>query len=425
MANNATKKDNQFDAFETQDSDEDYLPPPSGLSYKQGRMKMKTRSPQKLKKPDYYRPVSNTNQDSPKASDAAPQDDILFPKTTGLSSADYIEDGNCAKKPNFHNKPSRKPPTILLRDTFIPAKKDLRGNFELKRKYQYDKKMRLDAKYAHDKKKQKQTNNLTLEAVTAAAIKTKVHETTNEGGGNTNLISSSIVHQTDKHLKMKKVQLPISNKEFPFGTLVSICGSNLDPERFEWKSYPPTFYGVVQDPSHYDLNEELEPNEDEELVEFVLAGEYKWLNKSKPNTTQKVVKTQNLTLMDYAPSTRIDRLHHTAEGYKRNFFADPGGWKIRRFKEVCDGCGCHFCYFANKKEELKAMMVKVSTGTTKPNNEKRYECYSRAISIVCPESRAKGVRIRLGKCFYDYVRGAFPDPEYKGFRFSDDRSDDV
>ena len=183
MANNPKKKDNQFDAFETQDSDEDYLPPPSGLSYKQGRMKMKTRSPQKLKKPDYYRPVSNTNQDSPKASDAAPQDDILFPKTTGLSSADYIEDGNCAKKPNFHNKPSRKSPTILLRDTFIPAKKDLRGNFELKRKYQYDKKMRLDAKYAHDKKKQKQTNNLTLEAVTAAAIKTKLHEYNNEGGG--------------------------------------------------------------------------------------------------------------------------------------------------------------------------------------------------------------------------------------------------
>ena len=28
MANNPKKKDNQFDAFETQDSDEDYLPLP-------------------------------------------------------------------------------------------------------------------------------------------------------------------------------------------------------------------------------------------------------------------------------------------------------------------------------------------------------------------------------------------------------------
>ena len=153
MANNATKKDKQIDAFETQDSDDDYLPPSSGLFYKQGGNKMKTRSPQKLKKPDYYRPVSNTNQVFTKASDAAPKDDTLFAKTTGLSSVDYIEDGKCTKKPNFHKKPSRKSPTILLRETFIPTKQDLRGNFELKRKYQYDKKMRLDAKYAHDKKK--------------------------------------------------------------------------------------------------------------------------------------------------------------------------------------------------------------------------------------------------------------------------------
>ena len=90
---------------------------------------------------------------------------------------------NVPKKSNFHKKTSRKSPTILLRDTFIPTKQDLRGNFELKRKYQYDKKMRMDAKYAHDKKKQKQTNNLTLEAVTAAAIKTKLHPHNNEGGG--------------------------------------------------------------------------------------------------------------------------------------------------------------------------------------------------------------------------------------------------
>ena len=63
-------------------------------------------------------------------------------------------------------------------------------------------------------------------------------------------------------------------KEFPFGTLVSICGSKLDPERFEYKSYPPSFYGVIQNPDQYDEDKGLDTNETEELVEFVLAGEY-------------------------------------------------------------------------------------------------------------------------------------------------------
>ena len=104
MANNATKKDKQIDAFETQDSDDDYLPPPSGLLYKQGGNKMKTRSPQKLKKPDYYRPVTNTPQDFTKVSDAGALDDTLFAKTTGLSAVDYIENDKCTKKIKLSQK---------------------------------------------------------------------------------------------------------------------------------------------------------------------------------------------------------------------------------------------------------------------------------------------------------------------------------
>ena len=159
MANNATNNDKHSNASETQYSDDDYLPPPSGLLYKQGGNKMKTRSPQQLKKPDYYRPVTDTHQDFTKVCNVGALDDdaksnsnTLFTKTTGLASMHSDEDGKCSKKPNFHKQPSRKSPTILLRDTFIPTKQDLKGNFELKRKYEYDKKMLLDAKYAHDKR---------------------------------------------------------------------------------------------------------------------------------------------------------------------------------------------------------------------------------------------------------------------------------
>ena len=129
----------------------------------------------------------------------------------------------------------------------------------------------------------------------------------------------------DKHLKQKKIDQPCSKKEFPFGTRVSICGSKLDPERFEWKSHPPRFYGVVQNPRHYDEHKGFDTNEDEKLVEFVLAGEYIWVDKTKPNTTQKVGKAQDLNVMNYAPNRCINNLYLTAEDYKKNFFADPGG----------------------------------------------------------------------------------------------------
>ena len=109
--------------------------------------------------------------------------DTCTTKTTGLASVHSDENRTCSYKPNFHKKPSRESPTILLRDTYIPTKQDLKGNFELKRKYEYDKKMRMDAKYAHDKRHKKQTNNLTLESVTTAAIKSQVESYKDKGSG--------------------------------------------------------------------------------------------------------------------------------------------------------------------------------------------------------------------------------------------------
>ena len=138
--------------------------------------------------------------------------------------------------------------------------------------------------------KKKEQKNLTLESFTAAAIKESFKSNKDEEEKTTTLEPLSNVHQTDKHLNLKKVDQPCSKKESPFDTLVSICRSKLDPERFVWKSYPPYFYGIVQNPSHYDEHKGLDTNEAEELVEFLLAGEYVWVDKTKPNTTQKILR---------------------------------------------------------------------------------------------------------------------------------------
>ena len=43
-------------------------------------------------------------------------------------------------------------PAVLLRDTFLPSKQELKENWALKKKYEYDKKMWLDKKNIHDLK---------------------------------------------------------------------------------------------------------------------------------------------------------------------------------------------------------------------------------------------------------------------------------
>ena len=73
--------------------------------------------------------------------------------------------------------------------------------------------------------------------------------------------------------------------------------------------------------------------------------------------------------MCYAPEQCVNTLALVTVDYKKIFFGDRGGWKIRTFKVMCPRCGCHFCYLFNNKEELKAMMVKVSTSTKKVNKK--------------------------------------------------------
>ena len=54
-AKSTRKRDKPIDGNE---SNNDYIPPPSGLRYKEAVTKMKTRNPQEIKKTDYYRPIS-------------------------------------------------------------------------------------------------------------------------------------------------------------------------------------------------------------------------------------------------------------------------------------------------------------------------------------------------------------------------------
>ena len=81
-------------------------------------------------------------------------------------------------------------------------------------------------------------------------------------------------HQTSSLLRQNSNLSTCTKKEFPFEAIVSMCGSVLDPEKYETRNDPMKLFGVVLNPNHFDKEAGLDTNEDGMLVEFVLAGEY-------------------------------------------------------------------------------------------------------------------------------------------------------
>ena len=61
--------------------------------------------------------------------------------------------------------------------------------------------------------------------------------------------------------------------EFPYGSIVSINGFDLDNTIFPEKMHAPTIYGSVQNPLHHDDRATEELKEGQSFVSFVLSGE--------------------------------------------------------------------------------------------------------------------------------------------------------
>ena len=75
------------------------------------------------------------------------------------------------------------------------------------------------------------------------------------------------------------MKLPVQVKvEFEVGALVAINGKNLDEEHYSSSEDPPTFLGVVTDPNKLDWVHDVDTNPGETLVEWNIAGEFKWLD---------------------------------------------------------------------------------------------------------------------------------------------------
>ena len=164
----------------------------------------------------------------------------------------------------------------------------------------YDRQYRIDQKYAFDPKYQRtrlykrkeidvtERNKKFSSEHSAKKIKGNSAVESNDDDNNQNKLNTLHDEMNEKHTFIKG--------EFSVGSLVSIEGQVVDLEKYEHEKNPLMFYGCVKDIASVDWKINLRCGNDETLVEFVLAGEYKWCNKRGQNTIFKVVKTKDLTL---------------------------------------------------------------------------------------------------------------------------------
>ena len=145
------------------------------------------------------------------------------------------------------------------------------------------------------------------------------------------LITKTLSHATNETQKSSKgkpaTKTTIAIKaEFPLGSVVAVTGAILDSEKYEGKLDPPTFLGVVRDSFSYDGTANLDTGWDETLVEVVVAGEYAWGDKSKPNTRLKVMKNGNLVTMRLPAGQLVNTRVSAEEHYDKWFAGIRSGW---------------------------------------------------------------------------------------------------
>ena len=204
---------------------------------------------------------------------------------------------------------------------------------------------------------------------------------------------------------------------FPYGSIVSINGYNLDYGRFPRKVDAPLFYGIVEDPSDHDEHvEDLQG--DELIVRFVVSGQYEWYDKNSPNVLLSNYKKSYLALCRRPPTitSEVDSLEDLVDN-TRLFVQGRRGWEVRVFEDPCYGCGNPWCLYKQHRTELKEMINFLKGNRRMTMKQKRYRCYRDAVSIKWG-ALGHASRKRVGWCWETAVRVAFPDEvgNYTGYK---------
>ena len=214
----------------------------------------------------------------------------------------------------------------------------------------FQKKTRLDKKYAHDPLYYPKAPKITKQVTLYNMGNNNGEEERNNDEEKTPSVPSTIstwqhARFTDRNISANIATNNFTKPEFDLGSIVKINGRDLDPDKYEIKDDPPVFLGCVQNPFHFDRERNLDCNPTQTLAEFIIAGEYVWDKSRTRNTVQKVVNNNLLTQIVLPPkdltTTNINMLKDITKWFK----VGPMGWEVKQFEDPCVTCGSPFCFF--------------------------------------------------------------------------------
>ena len=134
-----------------------------------------------------------------------------------------------------------------------------------------------------------------------------------------------------------------NNNYFPKGSIVYINGFDLSFNKYKSRSSAPRFYGCVQNPSDHDHEDARYVKESEAYVSFVLAGEFEWYDKNKPNAITGAYPKSLLTLCAFPPGDCSGAGLCSEENFLKLFDKKDGKWNIKIHEDPCYGCGPPWC----------------------------------------------------------------------------------
>ena len=205
---------------------------------------------------------------------------------------------------------------------------------------------------------------------------------------------------------------------YPYGCLVSINGTKVNPYLWRDSKKAPTYYGVVENPKEVNDIKAAFLDDDKSWVTFVASGHQEWTNGEVTNTVRDNFSLIDLTLEKLPPNERTSMNSEADEHFLKWFEPTKIGskykWSVKKLPNPCDRCGSPFCLHHNHKRILNKVLEELVSDDKLCNEQKRFIAYKRAIK----EEHGRlgdGNRRRVGYCWENLVKSTFPSEEYTGF----------
>ena len=150
---------------------------------------------------------------------------------------------------------------------------------------------------------------------------------------------------------VKHTKLVQNRQEFPYGSIVSINGHDLDEYHWTNHNEAPIFLWIVQNPGHHDGKEAKSIDETSaSCVTFVTSGYHEWLDSDMLNTLSGVFNDATLNFIAFPPANNKEMRYHGAKDLMRRFENSDGKWTLRNHQNPCFEYGSPWCNYEKHKK---------------------------------------------------------------------------